>query len=252
MYKFIILGVTILSTSAYGADYFKDQQTQYGNRDNQSNPTYSQAQQTNQSSQYPTQYPYSREPQSQSQLNNSTLNQQYRENYNYNTNPSLQNRSSYQTPNTSYPGSSTYPSSSTPGSSTSPGTSSTSSGSNLSTYNETSYSDYDSTGTYKDNTRITQTSNKSNFANGDKFATEQDRQIGKSIRDAIKGGWFSRGYDDISVNVNNGDVTLLGSVEKPDDIRKLESKVRKIDGVRNLRLQVGVRNPDTNTRGTYK
>lgn len=61
-----------------------------------------------------------------------------------------------------------------------------------------------------------------------------DQKIAQKVGDQLKGGWFSKGYSDVSFFVMNGNVELRGDVEKLEDRRKIEDSIRKIDGVRNV------------------
>lgn len=72
-------------------------------------------------------------------------------------------------------------------------------------------------------------------------ASVADQDLEKKIRDRIGAGWFSKGYDQLNVQVRNGNVTLQGSVKTWDDKEKVEKEVRNISGVRNLSSQITVR-----------
>lgn len=67
-----------------------------------------------------------------------------------------------------------------------------------------------------------------------------DADLAKNIRDKLAGGWFSEGYDQVTVRVFNGDVTLGGSVKSQADKEKVEKEVRNMDGVRNLNSTIAV------------
>lgn len=72
-----------------------------------------------------------------------------------------------------------------------------------------------------------------------------DQDLAKKIRDKIGGGWFSKGYDQVVVQVNNGVVTLQGSVKTFEDKEKVEKEVRNIEGVRSVNSQISVMEPKT-------
>lgn len=74
-----------------------------------------------------------------------------------------------------------------------------------------------------------------------KPADDSDSQLKEKIRDKFKGGFFSRGYDNVQFQVNNGKVTLTGTVEKDSDRNDLSEKVNKIEGVKSIDNQVTVR-----------
>lgn len=76
---------------------------------------------------------------------------------------------------------------------------------------------------------------------GDSFLTPQDRELMTKIREALKGGWFSKGYDEIAIVVDHGDVSLHGKVDNQNDITKIEDRVKKVEGVKNLDLQISLK-----------
>ena len=87
-------------------------------------------------------------------------------------------------------------------------------------------------------------SDNSNVNNNSKYpqdrgATDADRQLNIKIRDKIT-GWFSDPYKNVSLNANNGDVTITGTVKTNDDLTKLSKEVRKVDGVRSVNNNVQV------------
>jgi len=79
----------------------------------------------------------------------------------------------------------------------------------------------------------------------DQYATEEDRQLGQKIRDALRGGWFSQGYDGIILIIRDRNVTLRGSIENPSDKQKLEDKVRNVQGVRSVNSQLALKSRET-------
>lgn len=76
-------------------------------------------------------------------------------------------------------------------------------------------------------------------------ATTSDQELVKKIHDKIGSGWFSKGYEQVTVNVNNGVVTLSGSVKTQADKEKVEKEVRNLDGVKKLDSQIVVRDIST-------
>jgi len=72
-----------------------------------------------------------------------------------------------------------------------------------------------------------------------------DQDLANKIRDKIGSGWFSKGFDQVRVQVNNGNVTLQGSVKTWDDKEKVEKEVRNMDGVRSLNSQLNVQDPNS-------
>ena len=67
-----------------------------------------------------------------------------------------------------------------------------------------------------------------------------DRELVKKIRDKITSGWFSRGYDQVIVESNDGVVLLQGTVISLDDKDKVEKEVRNIDGVKSVNSQIRI------------
>jgi osmotically-inducible protein OsmY len=74
----------------------------------------------------------------------------------------------------------------------------------------------------------------------DSYSSEIDRQINGKIREKIT-GWFTDSYKNISLNTNNGVVTISGFVNSNDDITKLVNEIRKIDGVRSVNSNVQIK-----------
>jgi osmotically-inducible protein OsmY len=74
----------------------------------------------------------------------------------------------------------------------------------------------------------------------DKSAQKSDQEIASKIRDKISSGWFAKGFDQVNVQVNNGNVTLQGFVNTQEDKDKVEKEVRNIDGVKNINNQITV------------
>lgn len=67
-----------------------------------------------------------------------------------------------------------------------------------------------------------------------------DQKISQKIQNILKGGFFSKSYDRVSYAVNNGNVTLNGSVDNDSDKKNINKKVQDIDGVRNVQNQIQV------------
>ena len=65
-----------------------------------------------------------------------------------------------------------------------------------------------------------------------------DEKLAKDIRDKLSSGLFSKGYEEVVVDVRNGDVTLTGRVPKQEDKVKVEKEVRDMDGVRSLNSKI--------------
>lgn len=77
-----------------------------------------------------------------------------------------------------------------------------------------------------------------------------DQELQKKVRDSLS-SWFSNDYKNVSADVNNGNVTLRGSVNTNDDRKKIEDKIRKIDGVRQINNQITVAESKTAWNDSY-
>lgn len=73
----------------------------------------------------------------------------------------------------------------------------------------------------------------------DTAASEQDRHINSKIRHKLS-GWFTKGYETIILNTENGVVTITGYVETPDDVQKISKEVKNVEGVKTVNNRVSV------------
>lgn len=76
------------------------------------------------------------------------------------------------------------------------------------------------------------------ISNSSQVSSSSDQQLTKDIRGKLSSGMFSKGYEQLSVRVNNGDVTLIGTVPTQSDKDKVEKEVRNMTGVRSLNSQI--------------
>ncbi len=76
----------------------------------------------------------------------------------------------------------------------------------------------------------------------DDQVSDSDRQIGRNIRDALSAGYFSKGYKGVNFEVLDGNVTLRGSVETPDEKKEVEGIVKKLSGVNSVNNQISINN----------
>lgn len=67
-----------------------------------------------------------------------------------------------------------------------------------------------------------------------------DQEIARNVHDVLSAGWTTKGYPNVTFDVNNGIVTLRGTVDTSDDKTSVEEKIRKIEGVRQLNSQLAV------------
>ncbi len=70
-----------------------------------------------------------------------------------------------------------------------------------------------------------------------------DLELAQNVRYKLQSGWFSTGYDQVNVRVNQGVVTLDGPVDTLKDKEKVENEVRAIAGVKSIDNQLTVREP---------
>lgn len=76
----------------------------------------------------------------------------------------------------------------------------------------------------------------------DKAATSADDQLNKKIRDNVSRGWLWNSYTDVFLNTANGTVTIEGTVDSMKDQQKLVNEIQKVDGVRNVRSNLTIKN----------
>lgn len=67
-----------------------------------------------------------------------------------------------------------------------------------------------------------------------------DQEINKNIKNALGSGWFSKGYERVTFDVNNGIVTLRGTVDTQENKNKIEESIKKIEGVRQINNQITI------------
>lgn len=67
-----------------------------------------------------------------------------------------------------------------------------------------------------------------------------DFRLAEKVRDALKGGFFSSGYDTVSFDVSNGVVILRGTVERISDKKDVEDRVKNISEVKRVDNQISV------------
>lgn len=68
-----------------------------------------------------------------------------------------------------------------------------------------------------------------------------DEDIASNIKEALKSSLFSKGYPDVTYTVYNGVVTLNGTVDSNENRKKLEEKVKYVDGVKSVNDQTTVK-----------
>ncbi len=81
--------------------------------------------------------------------------------------------------------------------------------------------------------------------NSQKAVSDQD--LNKKIQESLSSGWFSKGFQNVTSNVNNGIVDLKGSVDTIENKNKVEDSVKKIEGVKQVNNQIIVAKESGNT-----
>ncbi|MBA3239271.1 MAG: BON domain-containing protein [Parachlamydiaceae bacterium] len=81
-----------------------------------------------------------------------------------------------------------------------------------------------------------------------------DSHLAKKIHDTISEGWFSGGYENVQATVENGIVTLTGTVNSQSEKDDVEKEIRNLDGVKRLdsRLQIVESKKSTGINGTTR
>ncbi|HEV8053105.1 MAG TPA: BON domain-containing protein [Parachlamydiaceae bacterium] len=70
--------------------------------------------------------------------------------------------------------------------------------------------------------------------------TIMDDEIAKYIHDILASNWLSKGYPNVTFDVNNGVVTFRGVVDTQDEKVKIEQSAKKIEGVKGVRNDISV------------
>lgn len=111
---------------------------------------------------------------------------------------------------------------------------------------------YDNRGSNMDNRNSNVMDNRNNDGRttmhespSDNLVKGSDAEILQKAHDVLSAGWMSSGYPNVSYDVNNGNITLRGTVESMNDKAKIEDKIRKLDGVRQVNNQITVTGKNT-------
>lgn len=75
----------------------------------------------------------------------------------------------------------------------------------------------------------------------DTASTEADRVLNARIRDRISDGWFSKSFEMITLKTNNGVVTIMGVVDSNDDVKKIQDKLKDVEGIRSVNNQLSTK-----------
>lgn len=89
---------------------------------------------------------------------------------------------------------------------------------------------------------------RSDGMNGSNLSAK-DIEIQNKIRDLLGSGWFTKGFQNVIFEVDNGNVLLHGTVNTPEDKQKIEDNIRKIDGINHIHNHIAIvkENPDNYT-----
>jgi osmotically-inducible protein OsmY len=75
----------------------------------------------------------------------------------------------------------------------------------------------------------------------DSYKTPQDEQLNKKIREKVSEGWVWDSYKNVTINTDNGVVTIGGSIKNLEDQNKLVNEIEKINGVKSVISNLTVR-----------
>lgn len=68
--------------------------------------------------------------------------------------------------------------------------------------------------------------------------TAQDEQLNAKLRDRLRNWLSTKDLEAIIIKTQNGNVVLLGTIEKDEDVRNISEKLKNIDGVRRIDNQL--------------
>lgn len=71
------------------------------------------------------------------------------------------------------------------------------------------------------------------------MGNDHDQELAKKVHNALS-GWFTTTYDNVTFDVDNGIVTLRGTIDTNEDKQKAEEAIRRIQGVRQVNNQIAV------------
>ncbi|MFV0339398.1 MAG: BON domain-containing protein [Parachlamydiaceae bacterium] len=78
--------------------------------------------------------------------------------------------------------------------------------------------------------------------NQGQYSQQSNQEISKKVKEVIGAGsgWFSKRFEHVSFDVNNGTVTLKGTVDSEDNKISLEETVKKISGVTRVNNEITI------------
>ncbi|HEY4832278.1 MAG TPA: BON domain-containing protein [Waddliaceae bacterium] len=71
----------------------------------------------------------------------------------------------------------------------------------------------------------------------DSAANDTDQQLNAKIREKLSGARI-KGYETLVFRTNNGVVIISGAVESPEDVQKINEKLKDLKGIKSLKNQV--------------
>jgi BON domain len=79
-----------------------------------------------------------------------------------------------------------------------------------------------------------------------------DNDLRTRIKESLSGGWFGNKFENVSVNVSNGVVTITGTVLSDQDKQEIENRIKDMPQVRKLidLLQVNASAPSMTPKPT--
>jgi osmotically-inducible protein OsmY len=80
--------------------------------------------------------------------------------------------------------------------------------------------------------------------NNKKEVRVSDSELKTKIDKQLKDSWFGKGYEHITVEVNEGVVILTGAVDSQSDANEVEARVRDIKGVKLVKNRLAAGNRD--------
>ncbi len=90
-----------------------------------------------------------------------------------------------------------------------------------------------------DNTRAGNSTN--NAMPQDSALTPKDKELNSRIRDKLSSWLSSRNVEGMMIKTKNGEVVILGTVDKPEDIDKVNYQLKDIEGINRVDNQLKVK-----------
>ena len=78
-----------------------------------------------------------------------------------------------------------------------------------------------------------------------------DMEVKKKIEEKLGSTWFSKGFQNVTFDINHGNVSLRGSVDSLENKNKVEDSIKKIDGVRSVHSEITVTKENSKDSDAY-